>query len=156
MENRNTIFAVVLSAAIIFLWQYFVGVPKSPPAETPLQAFVRDHFTELGFQALFAGGVVIVASALFMLREHGRRIYACLEILFGFAAGQFAANTFFHAASPEQRVQATVAAIGGIYIIIRGLDNLRQGQDAANAKKPLINVTSSTSIFGQGKSSGAS
>ena len=147
-DNRNTLIAVVLSAAILFAWQYFIGTTKPSPTETPLQVFVREHFNAFGFQALFAGGVVIVASGLYALRHYRRRAYACVEILFGFGAGQFAANTFYHAGSPEQRVQAIVAAVGGLYAIIRGLDNFKQGQDAANAEKATVRSTSVSDMMG--------
>lgn len=142
-ESRNTILGIVLSGVVLIAWQYFFNVPAMerqrqhlPPLESPLQAFFREHFTDFGFLILVTGSVLIIATGLYLLREHRRRVYAGVEIVFGIAAGHFAANTFFHAASPEQRVQASVAAIGGIYIIVRGFDNFMQGQAAANAKRP--------------------
>ena len=41
-----------------------MALGRLPSAESPLQVFVPDCFTALGFQALFAGGVVIIASEL--------------------------------------------------------------------------------------------
>jgi hypothetical protein len=90
-----------------------------------LLALVKAHTSVLLFQILFVAIVLVISASLYLLRETNRRWYAVLEILFGMSAADFSANGFYLATEHDTQFRNLVAALGGIYIIIRGLDNWR-------------------------------
>ena len=72
----------------------------------------------LGFVAAVAG--LLVAVGLYNLRLRVRPLYGLIEIVIGTISILFATN---QAASPATTF---ITAVGGIYVIVRGLDNIEQ------------------------------
>jgi hypothetical protein len=85
--------------------------------------FIRSHIGSITVQSVFVLAVVACAWLLSWLRQNERGFYAVLEIVFGILAGLYAANQFYGAPDPDTRVKGVFATVGGIYIIVRGLDN---------------------------------
>jgi hypothetical protein len=95
-----------------------------------VQNFVHAYFGDVLFQAFFMVLVTAIAGVLFYLRQTMRGLYAAIEIAFGILAGVYAANQFYGADVPDSRVKAVFAAVAGIYIIVRGLENWRTRETA--------------------------
>ena len=85
--------------------------------------FLRSHLNAATTQSVFAIAVLACALLLYHLRKRWRRYYAALEIVFGILAGVYAANQFYAAPDPDSELKGFLATVGGIYIIVRGLDN---------------------------------
>ena len=122
--TKNLILSIVLSAIVLVAWQFFFN---RDPTLTPLQKFVRAHITDFAFQILFAWLVLLTGWGLFSLRTRRRRVYAAIEVISGLGAAVYAANTFYDAAAPDDRAKAVFATIAGLYVIVRGMDNWREG-----------------------------
>jgi len=77
----------------------------------------------------------VIAIILFLLRERNRLVYGLLEVVAGlfilWRASSIGHGAFSAGFSPEfQSYQwqiILVSALGAIYIIVRGLDNIKQG-----------------------------
>jgi hypothetical protein len=119
-SRAEQIFATTLVIAIGASW-YFR--PKLGAVFSVLTRWPIDHSSILLFQILFVVIIVAVAISLYLLRRKRRRLYAMLEIAFGVSASIFAANGITAATDYDSQFRNLVAALGGIYIIIRGLDN---------------------------------
>src|SRR5437660_400917 len=81
-------------------------------------------FSYVGFAASLA-----VAVGLFTVRVHRIRVYASIEILVGMVALTqvfFFPSRFLQIEEGSDLAQY-LAVVGGIYIIVRGLDNFRAG-----------------------------
>lgn len=63
---------------------------------------------------------LLIAVGLYNLRLRIRSVYGLIEIVVGTISILFATN---HAASPATTF---ITAVGGIYVIVRGLDNIEQ------------------------------
>ena len=85
--------------------------------------FIHNHLSAIAIQLVFTIALVASAWLLFQLRQNERGFYAVVEIVVGILAGLYAANQFYAASDPDNMVKAVFAAVGGVYIIIRGLDN---------------------------------
>jgi hypothetical protein len=85
----------------------------------------------LAIETVFVVAVVICGSLLYWLRQRERGLYASLEILFGILAGVYAIHQILHAPDTDALGKAVFATVGGIYIIVRGLDNLFSTHRAA-------------------------
>jgi hypothetical protein len=73
-----------------------------------------------------------MAWLLYVLRERLLPLYAMLEIVIGIAAVTASVRT----GSTADRVPHLIAVFGGIYVIVRGLDNLNKGLPALQAALP--------------------
>jgi hypothetical protein len=146
-DNRNLILSIILSAITIIAWQYFIGRHQSGTDLEPLQDLVRRNMAGIVFQGLFAAAVLAIGGGLYALRQFRRRTYAFLEVVFGMGAAVYAANTFYFATTGDDRARSIVATFAGIYIIVRGFDNWREGQKLVPPRpvidpRPFRNVTS--------------
>jgi hypothetical protein len=92
---------------------------------------LRSYFSTIAIEIVFIFAVVTCGSLLYWLRQRNRGLYACLEIAFGILAGVYAVNQIYPAPDPDSLAKAMFATVGGVYIIVRGLDNwfshIRQG-----------------------------
>jgi hypothetical protein len=88
-----------------------------------LIGWINAHVSSVMFAVLFAAVAIVISTLLYLLRVKNRKLYAVLEMAFGISASVFAANGFYPPSTHETQFRNFVAAVGGIYIIIRGLDN---------------------------------
>jgi hypothetical protein len=70
----------------------------------------------------FAFVAIVLAYLLYLLRLHAQCVYALLEIVIGLAAMWSSILT-----PTNSSLAHLIAVFGGIYIIIRGLDNFEKG-----------------------------
>jgi len=116
----NGIFGLIISVGA------FAGALLHLSPLPAVQRFVSAHIGDVAFQLLSIAIIVIIAGSLFQLRRQMRGLYAAIEIIFGLAAGVYAANQFYGANTEDSRTRAIFAAVAGVYVIVRGLDNWSQ------------------------------
>jgi hypothetical protein len=107
-------------AAIVAFW-YFRGSLSA--SFSALKEWIIGYTSGLALGILCFAVTIATAISLYLLRSKRRRLYAILEIAFGISASIFAANEIANAPEYSSEFRNLVAAVGGIYIIIRGLDN---------------------------------
>ena len=88
-----------------------------------LSIWIKAHVSSVLFEVLFVAIVIVISALLYLLRSKHRKSYGVLEITFGISASVFAANGFYASTEQDAQFRNLVAVFGGIYIIIRGLDN---------------------------------
>jgi hypothetical protein len=125
------ILGALLSALAGFLANLIITTygPTLAPIFAPVGAFIRTYIDVALFQIGFVVVVTGIAVALYFLRSKQRRIYASLEIMVGVFAAVYASNELYNPPTPDSRIKAVFATMGGLYIIVRGLDNWRQSQE---------------------------
>lgn len=116
------LFCYVIARIIIGNYDAFVSVIKHLSAETK-NPWIRT----LWMLIMLSTGIV-----LFILRNHHRRAYALLEGTFAVTSGWVAI-----AKLPEVDGWGAIATLGAaIYLIVRALDNWREGVKLALDKPP--------------------
>src|SRR5262249_6912257 len=96
--------------------------------------FGKEHSGDVFIQIAFVFSILIASFTFFLMRLNFRRIYAGLEIFVGIVIAEFAFNQVFNTnVNTQSLVNAAIAILGAIYIIVRGLDNWQQGTKAAQA-----------------------
>lgn len=118
---RSVVLLAVLIMAIVPIW-YFIGDYLTAHLLQVL-TLAKTHTSALFFQMLFVAIVFAVSASLYVLRTNHRKWYAALEISLGISASVFSANGIYLSSEHDTQFRNLVAAFGGIYIIIRGLDN---------------------------------
>jgi hypothetical protein len=104
----------MLLVFVLFAWQLFPGyaVPKL------LMGLIVLASRNFAYQLLLSLALVVAACALFQLRKRRLGLYAVIEL--GVAA-QTIWNAVTNVADPTS---AMLAVITGVYVLVRGLDNL--------------------------------
>lgn len=95
----------------------------APSFYVPLFQFIQQHVSEVLIQLAFFCLIVVIAIILYLLRSTQCRIYASLEIMIGSAIALYATNEIYGPAGVNPPIKSVFAAMAGIYVIIRGLDN---------------------------------
>lgn len=121
-EARSGAIAALVTVGIPMLVLYLIG-GYLVSLLLPVLAFAKGHTSLLFFQILFVAIILAISSLLYALRTKRLRLYAALEIMFGVCASVFAANGLYTSIAYDTEFRNFVAAFGGIYIIVRGLDN---------------------------------
>jgi hypothetical protein len=128
---KDTLFtaAALLLLAVVAVLAYmlseYLDVPRRiAPTIEFWKPYVGTFYLQLAFTVL----VILIGFGLFVLRNRRRDIYAVLEIFVGIFAAVYASNELVDATTPNSLTKAVVATVGGLYIIVRGLDNLQQAQ----------------------------
>jgi hypothetical protein len=116
------LFGVGFSVAVNGVGPLFENYVVAPAAQ-----FALGHRGQILLQLLFVLVVIFSGAGLFLLRSAYRRAYAVIEIIVGIGAATYSGNELFSSAAADSQVKAIFAALGGIYIIVRGLDNWQQG-----------------------------
>lgn len=82
--------------------------------------WMADHLGPLAFLSAFPIGLI-----LYVFRVRARGSYGVFEIVFGMVAAMAGVSTI--RAEPDRMFEGILAVGAGLYVIVRGLDNLQQG-----------------------------
>lgn len=89
-----------------------------------IASFLREHFSGPGARVVFFVTALLLALGMFRLRERQRLLYGAVEIGFSLVS-------IWHASGQARGDVRYWLGIGaGVYVMIRGLDNWRQGKKA--------------------------
>lgn len=80
--------------------------------------------------------VLVGGAVLFWFREKARRCYGATEVIVGMAIAAYKIPQ-----TPDIQETFIIAMTGGLYLVVRGLDNIKQGKGSdlvINSLKPLL------------------
>lgn len=89
-----------------------------------IASFLREHLSVSGAQVIFSAGAVLLALGMLWLRIYWRTLYGAIEIGFSLlsiwqAAGQM-----------REDGRYWIGIVAATYVLVRGLDNWKQGRTA--------------------------
>jgi vacuolar-type H+-ATPase subunit I/STV1 len=148
-EDQIILLAVsTLFGMVMLFFTSVVGPYYTRYIQEPIDSIAAPYRGAVALQMLFIGAVLAIGFALFELRSRRRRTYALLEVMVGIFAATYASNEIFYGTSPDAQVKAVFATLAGLYIIVRGLDNLDQGTKMVRALNTLQteNVTEAREV----------
>lgn len=121
-RTKSAIFfaiAYFLLAIAPFLLVYYW--PKVLP--NLVETVFVDAFRKYGFE-WFPLGAVVAALCFYLLKLRHRAVYGAIEI---FVAAFTIATAISALDKPERTATALLQILGGVYITVRGFDNVREG-----------------------------
>jgi hypothetical protein len=99
-----------------------------------LLTIIAAHPLEFEVSFSFALILSVLAILAYRTRCRKRTLFGVIEILFGIASILWASHGLFYwflsrgAGDPQLGLNTTIPAIGGLYIVVRGLSNIEEGR----------------------------